>query len=86
MFGASGIRIGVAEPVSLMINTYGTGKADDETMTIRIRECFDLTPAGIIQSLNLWRPIYRPTAACHFGRLGECFPWEETNRIADISD
>ena len=51
--------IGVAEPVSLMINTYGTGKADDETMTIRIRECFDLTPAGIIQSLNLWRPIYR---------------------------
>ena len=78
--------IGVAEPVSLMINTYGTGKTDDEAMTIRIQECFDLTPAGIIQSLNLWRPIYRPTAAYgHFGRSGECFPWEETNRIANLS-
>ena len=77
--------IGVAKPVSLMLNTYGTGKIEDEKIAERVRECFDLTPAGIIRSLSLWQPIYRPTAAFgHFGRDG--FPWEEANRIGDLAD
>jgi len=70
--------IGVAEPVSVMVDTFGTGKVSDEKITAAARELFPLKPAGIIQHLDLLRPIYRGTAAHgHFGRPG--FPWENTD-------
>jgi S-adenosylmethionine synthetase len=70
--------IGVAEPVSVMVDTFGTGKVSDEKITAAARELFPLKPAGIIRHLDLLRPIYRPTAAHgHFGRDG--FPWEKTD-------
>ena len=63
--------IGVAEPVSVMADTFGTGAIPDEKITDLIRSTFKLTPRGIIESLNLRRPIYRPTASFgHFGRIG----------------
>ncbi len=69
--------IGVAEPVSIMVDTFGTGKVSDEKLTSLVRKHFDLTPKGIIESLKLRRPIYRKTAAYgHFGR-GD-FAWEQT--------
>jgi len=75
--------IGVAEPVSLMVDSYGTGAVSDEELVQIIRKYFDLTPAGIIDKLNLRRPIFRQTAAYgHFGRTG--FPWEETNMVDEI--
>ncbi len=77
--------IGVAEPVSIMVDTHGTGKLSNERILKVIRELFDLTPAGIIRTLNLRRPIYLKTAAYgHFGREDEGFPWEETDRIKEI--
>jgi S-adenosylmethionine synthetase len=61
--------IGVAEPVSIMIETFGTGTVPQDALEAAVREVFDLTPGGIIQALNLRNPIYRPTAAYgHFGR------------------
>jgi len=70
--------IGVAEPVSIMINTFGTGKMEEEKIVKIVREKFDLTPAGIIEKLKLRRPIYKQTAAYgHFGRSEEGFTWEE---------
>jgi S-adenosylmethionine synthetase len=73
--------IGVAEPVSVMVNTFGTGKVEDIRLADIIRENFSLTPAGMIQQLNLRRPIYRKTAAFgHFGRTEETFTWEATDR------
>ncbi len=73
--------IGVADPVSVMVDSYGTGKVSDERLTAAVRELFPLKPAGIINHLDLKRPIYRPTAAHgHFGRPG--FPWEKTD-LAD---
>jgi len=70
--------IGVAEPVSVMIDTFGTGQVSDEKLVACIRELFPLKPAGLIQHLGLKRPIYRPTAAHgHFGR--DIFPWEKTD-------
>ena len=72
--------IGVAEPVSLMVNTYGTGKRLDEEIVSLIRKNVDLTPAGILKRLDLKRPVYLNTAAYgHFGRTGEGFTWEQTD-------
>ena len=73
--------IGVAEPVSLMVNTSGTAVIAEEKIEALIREHFDLRPKGIIEDLNLLRPIYRPSAAYgHFGRDDAGFPWEETDK------
>ena len=78
--------IGVAEPVSLYVNTFGTGKVSDERITDIIRENFEMRPAAIISQLNLKRPIYRKTAAYgHFGREDERkFTWEKTDRAESL--
>ena len=74
--------IGVAHPLSLFVETFGTGKIPDEEIVALIREHFDLRPAGIIQSLDLRRPIYQPTAAFgHFGRTDIDFPWERLDKV-----
>ncbi len=73
--------IGVAEPVSVNVNTFGTGAVPDDRIVELIRENFPLTPAGIINHLKLRRPIYKKTAAFgHFGRTGESFSWEATDK------
>ena len=73
--------IGVAHPTSIMVDTFGTGKLSDEKLVEIIRENFDLRPAGIIQMLNLRRPIYKQTAAYgHFGRTDVDRPWEKTDK------
>jgi S-adenosylmethionine synthetase len=78
--------IGVAEPVSVMVNTHGTGKMTDEELVKKIRTKFDLTPKGIIRDLDLRRPIYRATASYgHFGRSGDGFSWEKTNRVEQLA-
>ncbi|NQV73443.1 methionine adenosyltransferase [bacterium] len=75
--------IGVAEPVSIHVNSYGTGKISDDRLVAVIRKVFDLRPKGIIQTLDLLRPIYRPTAAYgHFGR--DEFTWEALNKVEEI--
>lgn len=72
--------IGVAEPVSVFVDTFGTGKISDERIVDIIQRCFDLTPKGIIEKLNLRRPIFRKTAAYgHYGRLDKDFTWEYTD-------
>ncbi len=74
--------IGVARPLSLFVETYGTGKVSDDEIIRLINEHFDLRPAGIIQALNLRRPIYQPTAAFgHFGRTDIDAPWEALDKI-----
>ena len=74
--------IGVAQPTSIMADTFGTGKVSDEKLTQIIRENFDLRPAGIIRMLDLRRPIYRQTAAYgHFGRNDLDLPWEKLDKI-----
>lgn len=74
--------IGVAEPVSIMVNTFGTGKISEEKLVKIVRRNFDLTPYGIIRDLKLRMPIYKRTAAYgHFGREEEGFTWEETNKV-----
>ena len=76
--------IGVAEPVSVMADTFGTGTIPNSQITELIRANFKLTPKGIIETLDLRRPIYRPTAAYgHFGRTGPGFTWERTDK-ADL--
>ena len=76
--------IGVAEPTSISINTFGTGKLGDEQIIQLIREHFDLRPKGLISMLDLKRPIYRATAAYgHFGRTEQAFTWERTDK-ADL--
>jgi len=73
--------IGVAQPVSIMVNTFGTGKIDDEAIAQQVRDHFDLSPHGIISSLKLHRPIYRESASYgHFGREVNGFTWELTDR------
>ncbi|HEY9881513.1 MAG TPA: methionine adenosyltransferase, partial [Leptolyngbyaceae cyanobacterium] len=73
--------IGVAEPTSISINTFGTGKVADTTIAALVREHFDLRPQGLIDMLNLRRPIYRQTAAYgHFGREMPDFTWETTDK------
>lgn len=74
--------IGVARPLSLFVDTFGTGKVSDEEIIRVINEHFDLRPAGIIQALNLRRPIYQPTAAFgHFGRTDIDAPWEALDKV-----
>lgn len=77
--------IGVAEPVSIMIDTFRTGKIENEKLVKAVREIFELTPQGIIKTLNLRRPIFRKTAAYgHFGRNDSDFTWEKTDRVNDL--
>ncbi len=77
--------IGVAEPVSVMVDTFGTGTVSDEVLTKAVREVFDLTPRGIIRYLDLLRPIFKKTAAFgHFGRTDPDFTWERTDRTDDL--
>ena len=79
--------IGVADPVSIMVETFGTGKVPNTRLEQMIRRHFDFTPAGIIKYLNLRRPIYKKTAAYgHFGRTEPEFSWEQTNRVKDLRD
>lgn len=74
--------IGVAQPTSVMVDTFGTGKISDEKLVKIIRENFDLRPAGIIRMLDLRRPIYRGTAAYgHFGRTDLALPWEALDKV-----
>jgi S-adenosylmethionine synthetase len=74
--------IGVAEPVSIMVDTFGTGTIPEEKITQLVRENFSLTPKAIIETLDLRRPVYKPTAAYgHFGRTGPGFTWERTDRV-----
>ncbi|MBU3811146.1 MAG: methionine adenosyltransferase [Candidatus Niameybacter stercoravium] len=74
--------IGVAHPVSILVNTHGTGVVSDERLVEIVRENFDLRPAGIIKMLDLRRPIYKQTAAYgHFGRTDVCLPWEQTDKV-----
>ena len=74
--------IGVAQPTSVMIDTFGTGKVSDEKLTQIVRDTFDFRPAGIIKMLDLRRPIYRQTAAYgHFGRNDLDLPWEKTDKV-----
>jgi S-adenosylmethionine synthetase len=71
--------IGVADPVSVMVNTFGTGKIDENKIADLVREHFPLTPAGIMEFLDLRRPIFKATAAFgHFGRSEPGFTWEST--------
>ncbi len=73
--------IGVAEPVSIRVDTFGTGKVSEPRLVELVRENFQLTPKGIIESLNLRRPVFKKTAAYgHFGRSGESFTWEHTDK------
>ncbi len=75
--------IGVPFPVSVMLETFGTGKADDDAIVAAVRSAFDLSPGGIVRTLGLKAPIYRRTAAYgHFGRDG--FPWEKTDKVAEL--
>ena len=77
--------IGVAQPTSIMADTFGTGKISDEKLVEIIRENFDLRPAGIIKMLNLRRPIYKQTAAYgHFGRNDLDLPWEKLDKAEDL--
>ncbi len=79
--------IGVADPVSIMVDTFGTAKIPTAKLEQMIRRHFDFTPAGIIKYLNLRRPIYKKTAAYgHFGRSEPEFTWERTDRIKDLRD
>jgi len=79
--------IGVAEPVSVLIETFGTSKVDEETISNLVRKNFQLTPKGIIEALNLRRPIYRKTAAYgHFGRDDADFTWEKTDKAAALRE
>jgi len=79
--------IGVAEPVSVTVNTFGTGKIADDRFTALVRENFSLTPRGIIDTLRLRRPIYRKTAAFgHFGRTEETFTWEATDKAEALKE
>jgi S-adenosylmethionine synthetase len=75
--------IGVAEPVSVLVETFGTGKLSDEALTSIVKQTFNLKPAGIIKALDLKKPIYQPLAA--YGHLGrEGFSWEKTDKIDEL--
>lgn len=78
--------IGVADPVSITVETFGTGQVSEETLITLIRNNFNLTPRGIIEELKLLRPIYLDTAAYgHFGRVGDNFTWEKTDKAKALS-
>ena len=77
--------IGVARPVSIMVDTFGTGKLADEKIAEIVDKHFDLRPAAIIRDLDLRRPIYRQTAAYgHFGRTDVEFPWERLDKVEEL--
>ncbi len=77
--------IGVAQPTSILVDTFGTGKVSDEKLTEAVRKVFDLRPAGIIKMLDLRRPIYKQTAAYgHFGRNDLNLPWEQTDKTEEL--
>jgi S-adenosylmethionine synthetase len=77
--------IGVSKPVSVMVDTHGTGKVPDEKITAAVLKVFDMTPRGIIDHLRLRRPIYRKTAAYgHFGRDDPDFTWERTDKVDEL--
>ena len=77
--------IGVAQPVSVLVDSYGTGKVPDERLGEIVRECFDLRPAAIIKTLDLRRPIYQQVAAYgHFGRPELDLPWEKVDRVQEL--
>lgn len=77
--------IGVAQPTSIMVDTFGTGRLDDQKLVEIVREKFDLRPAGIIKMLDLRRPIYKQTAAYgHFGRNDLKLPWEQTDKAEEL--
>jgi S-adenosylmethionine synthetase len=79
--------IGVADPVSIMVETFGTAKLPNRRLEDLVRRHFDFTPTGIIKYLNLRRPVYRKTAAYgHFGRSEPEFTWERTDRVKDLRD
>jgi S-adenosylmethionine synthetase len=79
--------IGVADPVSVRVDTFGTGKVSENVLVDLVRKNFQLTPKGIIESLNLRRPIFKKTAAYgHFGRSGETFTWEATDKAAALAE
>lgn len=79
--------IGVAEPVSILVETFGTGTVAEEKISSAIAKTFDLRPGGIIKELDLRRPIYRKTAAYgHFGREDKDFTWEQTNKIEELKN
>jgi S-adenosylmethionine synthetase len=79
--------IGVAEPVSIMVNSFGTGKVEDARLAELVRDTFSLTPAGMIKSLDLRRPIYQKTAAFgHFGRTEDSFSWEKTDKADTLRE
>ena len=79
--------IGVAEPVSVLVETFGTGKVDEAKLEELVRKNFSLTPKGIIEELNLRRPIFKATAAYgHFGRKGDGFTWEKTDKAAALAE
>ncbi|POH09403.1 methionine adenosyltransferase [Fructilactobacillus sanfranciscensis] len=79
--------IGVAEPVSIEVNTFGTSKYSDDQIIKAIRQNFDLRPAGIIKMLDLQRPIYEQTSTYgHFGRTDIDLPWEQTNKVKDLKE
>ena len=75
----------MAQPTSVMVDTFGTGKVSDEKLVEVIRDNFDLRPAGIIKMLDLRRPIYKQTAAYgHFGRDDLNLPWEKTDKAEEL--
>lgn len=77
--------IGVSEPVSIMVDTFGTAAISEDEISKGIREVFDLSPSGVIRTLDLLRPIYMPTSALgHFGRTEESFTWEKTDRVEQL--
>src|SRR5271154_2487114 len=79
--------IGVAEPVSVLVETFGTGKVEEDKLEELVRKNFSLTPKGIIESLDLRKPIFKATAAYgHFGRKGEGFKWENTDKADDLKE
>ena len=79
--------IGVAQPVSVMINTFGTGKISNEKILELVNKTFDMRPKAIIKQLNLLRPIYRKTAAFgHFGREEPEFTWERTDKVQALKE
>lgn len=79
--------IGVARPISVMVDSFGTGKLPDDKLSELVKEVFDLRPLAIIEELDLLRPIYRATAAYgHFGRTDVQLPWEETNRVDALKE
>jgi S-adenosylmethionine synthetase len=75
--------IGLAEPISIMVETFGTSKVPEEEIEAKVRKNFEMRPAGIIKALDLKRPIYAQTAAYgHFGRNNPSFTWEKTDKMS----